>query len=1023
MSIITRLSCSSLLVMAFLFASCRPALAQNARLAGFVYDQHRDAVPGAVVSLVNEDTGAVRATTSDKAGAYSLVGMPPAKYRIEVTRAGFSVWRREGVVLEIQQEARLDVALEVAGPSETIAVEATASPLGTHDGSLGLVVDRRIVQNTPLAGRTFQALIELAPGVIYAPSAAGTFSINGQRRDSNYFTIDGVSANFNIFSGITGQASVGTGESPAVGATGGYNGLVSVDAIQEVRVQTSSFAPEYGRTPGGQISVVTRSGGNALHGSLAGIYRPDALQARDWYANYAGLPTSEFGQQIYAGTLGGPVIRNKVFYFGSYERTRLRNPIAVITDVPSLALRSIASPQIAPLLNAWAIPTGPELDAMRSVYTVSYGRPTDEDSPTLRVDVQPSARLTVFGRYAHSQSTASFYGASLQTIARDTDTATIGATWLPTSALVGEFRFNYSKATAASLLTPSSMDGAVPPSDAALPAFIDPARDLVQYSLPSGYALTRGVFGDMRQQQMNVVGSLSYSRGAHQSKLGFDIRTLTPSVKSPDRSVSALFGSVADVVAGVASSVVYSNYHSGEATFRNLSVFVQDAWRLGRRLTATYGLRWDVNPAPSLPGEQPFHAIYTNDISRLDLVESESSLWPTRYSNLAPRLGVSYALTEDARTTVSAGGGLFYDLGTQSSGNLLSGTLFPFRRAYVASAVKLPLPPPEPGRLDPVKLGDVPYGGTIYLVDPDMRTPRTTQWNVKVEREAGTGQLISVAYSGNRGSRLLTTQQYLNPNVRFTGTVNILRSTARSTYHALLVSYRRRTFGRAHMTASYTLSSARDNASTSASSAPDRPLSEEWGPSEFDVRHNIVVATSFEGPQVQRRWLAAVNGWGLDLFVRARSAFPLAISTGRDGLNTGLGSAERPNLVPGQPIWLVDASVPAGQRLNRAAFALPTVGAQGDLERNSIRGLWAKQVDLSVRRSFAISRLELQVRLDAYNVFNWPQHGQFVTALNSSRFGLSQASLNSRGSTTQAASPQYSPGGSRTCDLQVRVSF
>lgn len=1023
MSLMTRVLFSCTIALTMLLATKERADAQTARLAGFVYDQHRQAVPDATVSLTNEATSQVRTTKSDRTGAYGLAGMSPARYRVEVIRSGFAPWRRTGVVLEVQQEARLDVSLELAGVSEVVAVEAPSSPMGTRDGSLGLVVDRRLIGNTPLAGRTFQALIELAPGVVYAPSAAGTFSINGQRRDSNYFTIDGVSANFNITGNLASQASVGTGEAPASGATGGYNGLVSVDAIQEVRVQTSSFAPEYGRTPGGQVSIVTRSGSNQLHGSLAGIYRPDALQANDWYANYAGLATPEFGQQIYAGTLGGRLVADRLFYFGSYERIRLRNPTTVITEVPSIALRSSVPGLVGSLLAGWPLPTGPDLDASRAVYAINDPSPTHEDAPALRVDAQLSSQMNVFGRYAHLRSTVAAFAGSLSESARGMDVVTVGATWVPTSSLVGEARINYSSATAGTMGVPTAIGGAVPPPEAAWPSFTDPSLDYVSYRLSSGYGLSRGNFGDATQRQVNVVGTVSYGRGAHHAKFGFDVRVLSPSVTPSRTVVSAAFASLADLQGGVASLVVYGRTHDSAAKFRNFSMFAQDTLRYGRRASMTYGVRWDVNPAPSFSGEQPFRAVGVSDVARLDVMQSDSALWPTRYNNLAPRVGLSYALTEDARTTLSAGGGLFYDLGTQSSGNLLSSNLFPFARSYIATSVALPIPEPPPGSLDPVRLGQTPYGGTIYLADSDMVSPRVAQWNVKAERETANGQLLSVAYSGNRGARLLTTQQYLKPNERFSGTVNILRSNGRSTYHALLVQYRRRALSFAQLTASYTLSSAKDNVSTSASSAPDRPPSEEWGPSEFDVRHNFVAAASLELPRIRSGWLTVANGWGIDVFLRARSGFPLGISTGRDGLNIGLGSAERPNVVGGRQIWLTDASVPAGQRLNRDAFTLPPIGEQGDLARNSIRGLPAKQVDLSLRRSFTVARFNVQIRLDAYNAFNWPQHGRFVTNLSDARFGISQASLNSRSSSIQSASSQYSPGGPRTCDIQLRLGF
>src|SRR5258707_4179674 len=185
--------------------------------------------------------------------------------------------------------------MTLGAASETVTVEAGAPLVNTESATVSTLIDRRFVENLPLNGRSFQTLIMLTPGVVVTPTAfndQGQFSVNGQRADANYFTIDGASANF----GVTGYFPLGQtagGALPALSLSGGTNSLVSVDAMQEFRVQTSSFAPEFGRTPGGQISIATRSGTNNFHGSLFEYFRNDVLDAKDWFANFNHLAKPE----------------------------------------------------------------------------------------------------------------------------------------------------------------------------------------------------------------------------------------------------------------------------------------------------------------------------------------------------------------------------------------------------------------------------------------------------------------------------------------------------------------------------------------------------------------------------------------------------------------------------------------------------------------------------------------------------------------------------------------------------------
>src|SRR4029453_6871554 len=235
---------------------------------------------------------------------------------------------------------------------ETLTVEAGAPLVNTESGAVSTVIDRTFVENLPLNGRSFQTLIALTPGVVLTTATfaeQGQFSVNGQRPDANYFTVDGVSANFGV-TGYIAMVETASGAAPAVSASGGTNSLVSVDAMEEFRIQTSSFAPEFGRTPGGQISIVTRSGTNAFHGTLSEYFRNDVLDARDWFVNFNSLAKPAERANDFGGVLGGPVRKDKTFFFFSYEGLRLRQPSTQQTVVPDNQSRQLAPATMRPYL-------------------------------------------------------------------------------------------------------------------------------------------------------------------------------------------------------------------------------------------------------------------------------------------------------------------------------------------------------------------------------------------------------------------------------------------------------------------------------------------------------------------------------------------------------------------------------------------------------------------------------------------------------------------------------------------------
>jgi len=292
-------------VIALLAAASLPA--QNAELSGLITDPSSLAVPRAKVVVQSAGTTAIRTISSNGQGEYSVPALLPGPYNITIEANGFKTVNQNGVVLETGQRARLDFLLTVGSNAETITVRGSAPLLNASDASVSTLIGNRFVENLPLNGRSFSSLIDLTPGVVLAASSIyeqGQFSVNGQRPDANYFLVDGVSANLGNVGAGSSLYQGGAGQLPVTSAFGGMSNLVSLDALEEFRIQTSTFAPEYGRTPGAQVSVVTKSGTNIFHGTAFEYFRNDKLDANDWFANRGALARPPLRQNDFGGRAG-----------------------------------------------------------------------------------------------------------------------------------------------------------------------------------------------------------------------------------------------------------------------------------------------------------------------------------------------------------------------------------------------------------------------------------------------------------------------------------------------------------------------------------------------------------------------------------------------------------------------------------------------------------------------------------------------------------------------------------------------
>ena len=1025
--------------------TCVGAQSTNAYLTGRITDPSKAFVADATLSAIGTATNVRYETTSDASGEYSLANLPPGLYQIEVEKPGFKKLTKPDVNLHVQDAITINFEMNVGEVTENIIVEAGVIPVETESAAVSTLIDNRFVENMPLNGRSFSALIDLTPGVVLVPNnffEEGQFSVNGQRPDANYFMVDGVSAN--LGSPVSSFGQGGTGQLPATSAFGGMSNLVSLDALQEFRIQTSTFAPEFGRTPGAQVAVVTKSGTNAFHGTAFEYLRNNVLDANNWFANQSGLPRPELRQNDFGGVLGGPIIKDKLFFFGSYEGVRVRQPQVANTYVPDLASRQNAPAAVQPLLNAFPKPNGAELGDGTAQFTAGYSDPSSLNSYSARIDYLLSRRVTLFGRYSDAPSSIVQRGggrfrtaySNLNHTKARIRTATLGAGGTIMPHVVNEFRFNYSLSGGQSFLTLDNFAGAVPPPDSVL---LPPPQSSSNSFLgffgdfnPFGLSFDTGKIGDNTEHQINVTDNISWVAGAHQMKFGVDYRRLRPEEGSLTYQLEYEFGSLAKILADSAPlAAVSSRTANVQMVISNWSLFAQDTWTVARKLTVTYGLRWDYNTAPSSPnGTPPFTVDQVDNLATATLTHAGTPLWHPQKDDFAPRIGLAWQAFPNI--VLRAGTGIFYDLGYSDITNAMIS--FPYAQEKLIFGTAFPL---SPSAAVPPPFTTSPPAAVMSVITPNHALPRTYEWNAAIEHSIGRADVVTLTYLGAGGRKLMRKDVFIAPSPIFTGEFDLLSNGGTSSYNALQAQYRHRLSHGLQALVSYTWAHSIDDVSSDANfqNVPlaASPASAERGPSDNDIRNTLSGALSYDipGPRngILKRMFAS---WSTDSIIYVRSSPPVNLVTGQNpfgsasGALAGAASVQRPNVVNGMPFYLPALGGPCGRDINAAAFTIPGSG-QGNLGRNALRGCDAVQLDTTLRRQFHLTeRLALQARADFFNVFNHPNFGSPINFLSSPQFGQpTQMLASSLGSGGQSGglSPLYQIGGPRSIQLALKLQF
>jgi hypothetical protein len=1042
LTIASRLLCLVLLVCGVVCTA--HAQSETATISGLVTDGTGAVIVGAEVNLLSVAQGTAQKTTTNNSGIYVFPSVHPGQYQIRVHKPGFKQVDLLGLIVNVQDHVEQNFGLQVGSVSESVTVSASDLRMNTTDATVSTVIDHVFVESLPLNGRTFNTLVQLTPGAVIAPSSnvsQGQFSIEGQRTSSNNFLVDGVSANFGVAS-LAGLGTSGTGSAQAFSVLGGTNSLVSVEALQEFRIETSSFAPEFGRTPGGQVSLTTRAGTNALHGAVYEYFRNEDLDANDWFNNAATpqIPRAPERHNDFGGALGGPIWKDKTFFFASYEGARLKQPATSLITVPYTAVSPCLAPApIAPFLNAYPKPNGPvSTSTCTGQFTSSASNPVTLDAGSIRIDHNFNDRFHIFGRYNEAPST------ELPQIANSvteeevgTRTLTLGTTIVINQQIFNTVRGNYSlqKASSGSFL--DSLGGAVPPSfDILAPKLSNPSSGAIGFGPFDGTApYSIGPFGNNRSTQLNFADDLNLTHGSHQLKFGGDYRAIYTNARAQDFALQYFVSSIPNFLATQSADfgILVSNNKPSYFLAQSFSLYGQDTWKATTRLAVTYGFRWELNPAPTgrrgaeLPAWDNI-----NNPSQLALAPAGTELWKTTYINFGPRVGIAYTLTPKGDLVLRAGGGIFYDLASDAVGDIAHD--FPNGAFSFAPPAVLPLADARP--LIPALSSQPPYPFTTQGYVRNLKLPRSYQWNIALEKSFGEKQSVSITYVGQAGRDLLRQEGIIPPNppnTRFpAGDVFLLtQNSAYSNFDALQVQYRRPLSSGLQALLNYTWSHSLDNASNDTIEAVSGTIvsasaAKDYASSDNDVRHNFSGALTYAIPAAAKSGMLGhlTGGWSLGTIIVARSGFPF--NARLEGF-TIAGANLRPDLVTGKPVWIQDPTAGGGKSLNPEAFATPPAGHQGTEGRNDIPGFGLTQIDLSLGRKFIFTeRLSLQFRADAFNVLNHPNFANplaFYFGPGNTSFLHSRAMLNNGLNLGGGLNPLFQQGGPRSLQLSLKLNF
>ncbi len=997
----------------------RAALGQAASsvLLGTVSDETGAVLPGVMLKVKNVNTGISNTLITDDSGSYRVPGLIPGEYEIQAELSGFKTEVYTGIKLAVGQQAVINLTLRVGEITEKVVVVGEAPMLEATTSTISGLVDDKKIRDLPLNGRDFFQLTFLQTGVMQATLIGGSnpwgnsshmkLAVNGMRPTQNNLLIDGTDANDPTYNISPGGAS---------------GGALGVEAIREFRIMTNAYSAEFGRNAGSIITTVSQSGTNEFHGSFYEFHRNSALDARNFFdlAREARRARGEpeipsFVRNQFGGTFGGPLKKDRTFFFLNYEGLRERFGQTATATVPNAdAHRGIlplpdprdptrriptevgVDPKIRPYLALYPLPNGPDLGDGTAIWTGSGTRITDENYFMVRIDHKLSDKDNFFARYTFDDSFTipAFISTFVPGFPGRTDRrnqwVTLQEQKIIRPNLLNEFRFGFNRTmyvASAANQHPNLVISLVP-GEKTLGTISIAGLNRLGHNTLFPFGGTSNTF--------QYIDNVSYTRGRHSIKFGADIRRMQMNGGFGEGNGSYSFDNLRDFLQARPFSF-FGGLPEAPDTNRSYrqtqyNLFVQDDIKISRNFTLNLGLRYELFTNP------------TDDTNRLVNIrdpfkDTNVTLGPPLFiypkDAFQPRFGFAWSPFGNEKTVVRAGFGIFHD---QLWMNLWGNTRFlpPFTKRTVIIG---------PRFLDPLAGLAItpPLGGTAMTFRPDV--PYAMQYNLQVQRQILSDTILKVGYVGSRGVHLVSTASVnlrrfellsdgrirhiagaprINPNF---GSVSQVLTNFQSFYNSLQISAERRLSRGLQYQASYTFSRSIDDISGPYSSdfnndpgTPQNPFDRKGdrGLSSFNVNHALVINYTYDLPFGPGKPFGGgltgaagklIEGWQLSGITTFYTGYPFTIRNGFDRA-LALGNHNRPNLKPGAKERILGT---VERWFDPSVYELQPIGTYGNVGRNTLIGPGFNNFDFTLTKSIALAEdKSIQFRVEFFNIFNHP---------------------------------------------------
>jgi hypothetical protein len=993
----------SILLLASFGIAVSGALAQinRANLNGTVTDPSGASIPNAQVEVVAPDTGFKRQASTGMSGVYSISSLPTGKYNLTISGNGFKTFEEQGIELSVGQTRTVNVQLVVGAPATRVEVEASAQALDSNNAEISTVIRTGQVENIPLNGRDWSLLMTLAPGAVNL-GAGGQRDLRfvGRGIDDSNYTYDGVDA-----TGVQEQSQ-----------KVGVRLAISLESIGEFRVSSSVYTADQGGSAGAIVSIVSKTGTNAFHGSTFDFLRNNVFDARSPFdVNIPPFRLNQFG-----ASFGGPIKKDRTFFYADYEGIRQRLDTTVIGFVPNATFRqNVTNPVLTPFLAQWPdsgllIPTG---DGITNEWVQPQSENTREDSGMFRLDHIFTDRTSIFARLniddANSTSPLDTLGGLDNPLIRPSNyVVQLSHTFSPT--IINELRgginrsalHHYQNGTCPLSAAGNGLPGTI---CASVPPFDGPSDS----QLDTEVGTTLDVYDD-----------LSIVRGRHTIKMGIGVERHR--LNNSDESVAngdLTYDSTADFLNNVVDDYSYVGPLTlGGERRTYIMPYIQDTFKIRPNLTLNYGLRWEHYTVL----KEAFGRQAVVKVSCGGFCPMGTPLYSPYYKDFAPRLGLAWAPGGNAgKTVIRAGFGMYFSpnqMDDFTDGHESTDERFDVSSADVANLAWPVLPSLLPAPL---------YSPKAW--DPNRRDGYFENWDFTVERMLPGNFIGQIAYDGSEGHRLFgkINANVINPATGLRpiptfGEYGYKNNLGNSDFHSLQVSLQRHLtsgwlWGTQYMW-SHGLADEGFGAGDTIGVQNVSCFRCDYSSTDIDIRQSLSVNSVYAlpfgpGKHFLTNGAAAkvLGGWQLSGIAAAMSGRPINITIKRSAsvMPDGNTSGQRPDLVPGVPIYAVGQNI--NNWFNPAAFETPGKDTWGNLGRNVARGPGYYEIDTALQKEIPLKeQLKLEFRAEAFNLLNHPIYGDPSGNSSSSSFGIITDELNS-GAT--------GVGSSRRLQLMLRLEF